>query len=215
MNPSNPSLRKAARAARCGASVVDVVFGLAGTGLPVDYACALWAAVLERLRWLDADPRAGIHPLRAVATGYGVALLPQRAKLTLRVSRERATDALALSGASLRVGDVELRVGAGAERPLRDWATLYAPQVTTGAVDEPAFARDVAIALRALRVRCGSITGRQRRASAGGREIVGYSVLLAGLAPADSLRVQSEGLGGARAQGWGIFVPHKGVAAVG
>jgi CRISPR-associated protein Cas6 len=195
--------------------VVDVVFGLAGTSVPLDYAYALWAAVRERLRWLDADPRAGIHPLRVVATGYGVALLPRRAKLTLRVSREHATDALALCGASLRVGDAELRVGAGAERPLRDWATLYASQVTTGAVDEPVFASDVATALRALRVRCGgSITGRQRRASAGGREIVGFSVLLDGLAAADSLRVQCEGLGGARAQGWGIFVPHKRLAAV-
>lgn len=212
----HPSPRGASCDARCAVEAVDVVFELAGSSVPVDYAHALWSAVRERLDWLDADPRVGIHPLRAVATGYDVALLPRRAKLTLRVSRERATDALALSGASLRVGEGDLRVGAGAERPLRDWATLYAFQVTTGAVDEPVFASDIDAALRALRVRCGgSITGRQRRASAGGREIVGYSVLLDGLATGDSLRVQCEGLGGARAQGWGIFVPHKRLAAVG
>ena len=90
---------------RCGvmedeAPVVDVVFARRGTsrfrsstrtrsGMP----SARW------LPWLDAEAGAGIHPLRTAPTGYGVALLANRAKLTLRVPRRRGcADALMLAG---------------------------------------------------------------------------------------------------------------------
>ncbi len=49
---------------------------------------------------------------------------------------------------------------------------------------------------------------------AGAREIAGFSVVLHGVKPADSLRLQFEGMGGERGLGWGIFVPHKSIAAV-
>ena len=60
--------------------------------------------------------------------------------------------------------------------------------------------------------RCELISGRARSVRAEGREVVGYSLALHGLAPADSLRVQAEGIGGERRLGFGIFVPHKAIA---
>jgi hypothetical protein len=44
--------------------------------------------------------------------------------------------------------------------------------------------------------------------------VVGYSVALVGLSPEESLVVQCEGVGGERRLGWGIFVPHKSIAAL-
>ena len=48
--------------------------------------------------------------------------------------------------------------------------------------------------------------------SAGGREVLAYGLALHGLSPADSVRVQGEGLGPHRRLGCGIFVPHKAIA---
>ena len=99
-------------------------------------------------------------------------------------------------------------------RPLRPWATLHAQQVAAGTGDEAAFQDEVAASLRALGVACQFITGRRQTVAAGAREIAGFSVVLHGLTPEGSLRVQAEGMGGDRGLGCGIFVPYKSIAAV-
>lgn len=200
--------------AEADAPVVDVVFGLAGTSLPVEYAWGLWRAVGVWLPWLEAEPTAGIHRLRTAPTGYGVVLLANRAKLTLRVPANRLADTLALAGKTLDVAGSELAVGAGAARPLWPWATLHAHQVAADAASEAAFQEQVAAWLQARGVVCQFITGRRRTVTAGERQIVGFSVVLHGLTPEVSLRMQFEGMGGERALGFGIFVPHKSIAAV-
>jgi hypothetical protein len=40
------------------------------------------------------------------------------------------------------------------------------------------------------------------------------SLMLADLTPEESLRLQQQGLGPHRAMGCGLFIPHKGIAAV-
>jgi CRISPR-associated protein Cas6 len=198
-----------------GAAAIDVVFGVAGTTLPADHAYALRGAVLRFLPWLDAESGAGIHRLRAAPTGYGVVLLAQRAKLTLRVPRRRLGDALALAGRTLSVAGSELAVGAGSPRPLAPWGTLHAQQVAMeeGGL-ETAFQDEVGAWLRTRGIVCDFITGRRRILAVAEGEIVGFSVALHGLSPAASLRVQCEGMGRGRALGCGIFVPHKSIAAL-
>lgn len=200
--------------AEADASVTDVVFGLTGRTLPAEYAWGLWQAVRRWLPWLADEPIAGIHRLRTAPTGYGVVLLANRAKLTLRVPQRRLGDALALSGKSLDVGGSDLAVGTGTARPLWPWATLHAHHVATAAGSEAAFQDEVAAWLQARGVACQFITGRRRTVRAGEREIVGFSVVLHGLTPEASLRMQFEGMGGERALGCGILVPHKSIAAV-
>ena len=200
--------------ATAAASAIDVVFGVAGTTLPLDYPYGLWQAVGRALPWIEAEPAAGIHRLRIAPTTYGVVLLAHRAKLTLRVPEARLSDALTLAGTALEVGGSELAVGAGTARPLQPWATLHAQQVTAGGAGEIAFQDQVAEWLQARRVTCQFITGRRRSIWARGREIVGFSVVLHGLLPDASLAMQSEGMGDDRALGCGIFVPHKSIAAV-
>ena len=77
------------------------------------------------------------------------------------------------------------------------------------------FQDEVARWLAALGIACEFITGRRRTGDGGRPRDRGFSVVLHGLAPEDSLRMQCEGIGGERALGWGIFVPHKSIAAVG
>jgi len=196
------------------APAIDVVFGLAGTSVPAEYAYGLWHAITEWLPWFDVESQAGIHRLRTAPTGYGVALLAHRAKLALRVPQRRLGETLTLAGKTLTVDGCSLVVGQGTARALRPWATLHAVHVAAGAAGEAAFQQEVAQWLSTRGVVCEFITGRRRTVTAGEREIVGFSVALHGLAPAASLRMQSEGMGGDRALGCGIFVPHKSITAV-
>jgi CRISPR-associated protein Cas6 len=193
--------------------VVDIVFDAVGASLPADYAWTLLQAVERRLPWFAEEALAGIHPLRAAPTSYGVVLLAQRAKLTLRAPLARAADCLALGGAELDVGGSPLSIGVGRPRPLRPSATVSAHRVASAAVDAGAFETEVAHALEALAIECSFISGRRRQASAGGREIRGFALSLHGLAPAASVRIQSMGLGGERRLGWGVFVPAKAIVA--
>ncbi|MGA8032129.1 MAG: type I-MYXAN CRISPR-associated protein Cas6/Cmx6, partial [Casimicrobiaceae bacterium] len=94
------------------------------------------------------------------------------------------------------------------------WATLHAQRVALDVVDEVAFGDEIIRRLATHDVRCEYMTGRRRVQRAGERDIEGYSVVLHGLRPEQSLRVQCEGIGADRALGWGIFIPHKSIAAV-
>ncbi len=194
-------------------SVVDVVFGLEGTSLPAEYAYELWREVRQRLPWLADEAGAGIHPLKTSPGGEGVVLLARRAKLVLRMPERRIRDALPLAGSRLDVG-TGLAVSEGAAKPLHPWHTLHAQQVATSARDEAAFGDEVARWLAARAVVCEFITGRRRTHRAGAREITGFSVVLHGVKPADSLSLQFEGIGDERGLGWGLFVPYKSILAV-
>jgi CRISPR-associated protein Cas6 len=196
------------------APYVDVVFELAGTSVPAEHAWPLWRALAHRLPWLLGEEGAGVHPLRVAPTGYGVALLARRARLALRVRRERVPDALTLAGATLDVAGSALVVGAGIERELRAWATLYARAVATGVVDEAAFQEDAVRRLAAMDIACECISGRRWAFVAGDREVVAFGLALHNVKPEDSLRVQCEGIGAERALGCGILVPHRSIAAV-
>jgi CRISPR-associated protein Cas6 len=196
-----------------GAAVLDVVLELEGTSLPAEHAFELWRAVEACLPWLASEPGAGIHPLRTSPSSGGEALLARRAKLVLRVPRARGADTLGLCGRTLQVAGRKVGVGAGVLRPLRAWTTLHAQRVTFGPADDATFQDDIARSLAALDVECEFITGRRRSQRAEGREIAGYSVALVGVGAAQSLRVQAVGMGGERGLGWGIFVPHKAIAA--
>jgi CRISPR-associated protein Cas6 len=198
--------------ARIGVSSVDVLFELSGSHVPADHASALADAVSAVLPWFAAEPRAGIHPLRAAPSTHGTLVLARRSRLVVRVPDARATQALALAGRRLDLQGEPVTVGAGHLKALVPSMTLYAQRVVTGARDEPTFHGDVERCLAELGVRCEFISGRARSVRAEGGDVVGYSLALHGLAPADSLRVQADGIGGERRLGFGIFVPHKAIA---
>ncbi len=191
---------------------VDIVFDLAGTALPADYAWPLLEAIGVHLPWLRDDPYAGVHPLRTAPSTHDEVLLPQRAKLTLRVGVARADDALRLAHTRLAVGERTLAVGAGKPRAIAVSATVAAQRVASTAGDAAAFEAEASELIAGLRIAAHLIAGRPRRGAAGARTITGYAVTLHGLRGEDSLRIQYEGLGGERNLGWGLFVPAKAIA---
>jgi CRISPR-associated endonuclease/helicase Cas3 len=137
-------------------TVVDVAFDVEGTSLPADHAWPLLLAIEARLPWLPGEPLAGIHPLRAAPTTYGVVLLARRAKLVLRLPEARLPDCQLLQDTTLEVGGSTLRVGAGNARTLRPSATLSAQRVAAEAGDAAAFEADVGRGLQRMGIACRS-----------------------------------------------------------
>lgn len=194
-----------------GGDMVDVAFGLEGGQLPADYALALWEAVARELPWLEEEPRAGIHTLKAVNTNYGVVLLPKRARLTLRVPTARTDAALALAGKVLDIGGCPLRVGPAKVWLLAGASTLYADFVATGSDGEEQFCRDVAAELASHGIPARLICGRARTMLAAGRRIAGFALALHSVPREHSRRLQEIGLGSDRRLGCGILVQHRAI----
>ncbi len=195
-------------------SMVDVSFEVRCERLPRDYGYALFRALAAALEWLEAEAGAGVHPLHGSTLSGGEFLLGPRARLMLRLSEARAGQALALTGRRLEVGS-GLEIGAAKRRALMPHATVYSQFVCTGAADEAGFLAQAAAELREAGLPERMISGKAHAAGTPEGELRGFSLLLHGLSPAQSLAVQARGLGQGRKLGCGIFVPHKSVVAVG
>lgn len=194
--------------------MVDVAFEVRCERLPRDYGYSLFRALADQLDWLEADASAGVHPLHGTASADGSLFLGRRARLMLRLSPERAEQALALSGARLELGS-GLDIGASRLRELMPYATVYSHFVSTGTADETEFLGHAAAQLKAAGLPESMIAGKAHTARTPEGEVRGFSLLLHGLTPAQSLAVQESGIGQGRKIGCGIFVPHKSVVAVG
>jgi CRISPR-associated protein Cas6 len=196
------------------AEAADLRFELQGERLPLDHGQVLAEAVCEQLPWLAEERGAGIHAVRGAAMSGGLLGISRRARLTLRLPGARLDDALALAGRSLRLGAETLQVGAGKPWPLTPSNTVYARLVIAGPEEEGQFAQALGGLLRSFGAACEVVLGRPRALAT--REGVrhGFSVLLHGMTPEQSLRLQERGLGELRLQGCGIVVPYKSIAAV-
>lgn len=197
------------------ATMVDMVFPLAGQSLPRDHAQPLQQALLQALPWLAEDPQAGIHPVKVVPGNEAQAWLSQRARLLLRLPRQRVDAAAELAGQTLALADGTLRLGVPHLRELLPHATLYAYAVAAPSDDEADFLLAVDAELAQLQVRSQRVCGKRHSRQLHGRDMTTFSLMLHALSPAHALRIQEHGLGPHRLLGCGIFVPHKSAAAVG
>ena len=197
------------------ASVVDMVFPLTGRSLPPEYALPLQQALRAELPWLGEEPRAGVHPVKLAHGSGAQALLSGRSRLLLRLPRERVEAAGALAGRTLAVGDCPVRLGTPHLRELLPHGTLYAHAVAARNEDEADFVQWVAAELAALQLRAPWICGKRGGRRLPEQTVTTFSLMVHNLPPAESLRLQEQGLGAHRLLGCGIFVPHKTTAAVG
>ncbi len=199
---------------KAGMTMVDVAFEVHCERLSCDYGFALFRALANELDWLEEDVNAGVHPLHGTASTDGSLCLGKRARLVLRLSTERAEQALGLAGARLALGS-GMDIGPGRLRELVPFATVYSHFVSTGTADELEFLGQAAALLKAAGLPDTMIAGKAHAACTPEGDVCGFSLLLHGLTPAQSLTVQEHGLGAGRKLGCGIFIPHKSVVAVG
>ncbi len=204
--------------------VFDLLFRLRGERLDIDHAWALYRALSEHF---DAAlcGRIGVHGVRLAGSGNGWirprgpdAALPlsKRARLIIRVHRDDRESVEAIRDRILRMGAQSVAVGASSERPLSILGTLYARAVRCAPdLPEEDFLVEVAERLAAMNIDAGKmICGKTRDIRADDETLTTRSLLVAGLKPEQSVRLQREGLGDGRELGCGLFVPHKGIDAV-
>lgn len=192
--------------------MIDIVFDLKGTSVPVNYPFALWAEVVRCLPWLRNHESAGIIPLRGSVSGEAL-LLSRRTKLVLRLPASLAKDAEQLSGQQLMIDGSTLSIDDCKERPLHPATTLHAYLVESN-LSEIEFLAHTKTKLSAMNVACNLICDKQREISKAGQILRGFGLVLHDLKPAASMQIQCTGLGGSRQFGCGIFVPFKAITGL-
>jgi CRISPR-associated protein Cas6 len=193
---------------------VDLIYSVGGRFLPRDHAQALKNALCRAWPWLDAEPLAGVQAIKLVPGLEAQAMLSGRAKLLLRLSRERATELLSGPAIDLEVAGQALHLDAPHVRELVPHTTLYAYHVAAVDADEMAFMANVTQALSALGVGGERVCGKRQQLTLASGAVTTFSLMLHSLAPEPSLHLQQHGIGPHRLLGCGIFIPHKSAAAV-
>jgi CRISPR-associated protein Cas6 len=197
--------------------MVDVVFALEEGSFPDDHADALSLAVRSVLPWFDEEPEAGILPLSGVAHGNnGACFVGRRSRLALRLPIYRSASADSLAGTRLDLDGSWLTLGKCSVRPLFPArGVVYSHLVSVGTDDEIEFLAQCRTLLAGRGLAPQLISGKARELRTAEAMVRGFSLMLHGLAAAESLAVQECGLGTHRALGCGLFIPHKSVVAVG
>ena len=206
--------------------VIDLAFRIACPTIPLDHAHALSSALLDKLPWLAEEDHAGIHLVHGATSGNGwfrpedteneLLHLSRRTRMRLRIPASRLGDARALTGQKLDIEGHSLEVGKTEVFGLSSLPTLFSRYVMTSeALDEIQFLELVAEQLKALDIPCRKMLGgitHKMNFPAG--PVFTRSLMVAELQPEQSVRLQQIGLGDGRTIGCGLFLPHKGIAAV-
>lgn len=194
--------------------VVDVLFDVKGTVLPIDHGYDLFLELARLLPWLESEALGGVHAIHGADTGHGELILNRRTKLMVRIASARVADLMKLSAQTIHIGGHALEIGSAKARPLTRHTPLFAHCVITGSEDELDFTNDIIRLLDEMNIDSRFICGKRQTIKTPDGTVSGFSLMLHGLPVEHSLLVQQQGLGKHRKMGCGIFIPHKSIAAL-
>jgi CRISPR-associated protein Cas6 len=205
--------------------VVDLCFRISCRQIPTIHAYELAQELYRLLPWLQDEPEIGIHQIHGATTGNGwerppdgeLMHLSRRAKMQLRVPKEKIEDASKISGETLDIAGYSVEIGEVSVRLLNPIQTIFSRYVISPeGLDEAQFVDWMVSELeqRDIQVR-KMLCGIGHTISTPDGEIETRSVMIADLDKATSLSLQETGIGPGRHLGCGIFLPHKGIRAVG
>ncbi|MCB1733568.1 MAG: type I-MYXAN CRISPR-associated protein Cas6/Cmx6 [Gammaproteobacteria bacterium] len=207
--------------------VVDVIFELKGTVVPIDHGYVLARELIRQIPWFEHEAQCGLHQIHVAASGngwerpeadqQGTMYISRRTKLVLRLPKPRIAEAMnVLEGAELDLDGCVLTVGKSKTRPLSTLTTLFSRYVIADSPqDEGAFTRHVVAQLRDLDIRVRKLMcGKSSVLRTPDGDLHVRSVMLADLDVDESVRLQQHGIGPGRHLGCGLFIPHKGIEAV-
>jgi len=200
--------------------VVDALFSIRCSTLPVDHAWALAEAIREILPWFPDEPRSGLHIIHGADSGNGwerpqgagdLLYLSRRTRLELRLPQARVEDAATLSGRRLIIHGHEMEIGRHKTRRLAMTNILYSRYL----VSEPEWSEDDFIehtvtALRDLRLRFKKVlSGKTFQLATPEGPVQTRSLMVADLPYKDAVILQQQGIGPRRNMGCGLFIPQK------
>ncbi len=212
-------------------SVVDLLFNLECRELPVDHVQSLSSAIKNALNHeADLLEAISINPVHLAGSQNGWErpdpalgqnlILSKRTKLILRVRKaqqQRIIDKL--QDTTLNIDGFSLTLRGHKVRKLSKDNTIFSRSIVCEEhekEDELMFLQRMQreLAAKGIVMRkalCGKTSSFQTDAG----ELHTRSLMLAEVPPELSVKLQQEGLGQHQHLGCGIFIPHKGIAAVG
>mgnify|MGYP001817217519 CR=1 FL=1 len=205
--------------------VVDLSYKLDCKQLPTRHAWELAQALYEVLPWLKDEPEVGIHQIHGATSGNGwerppdgeLIHLSKRTRMNLRVPMSRIGDANELVGKTLDIAGHSVKIGAMATKQIAPISTIFSRDiVTTEGISENDFLAMIVDELksRGIQVR-KMLCGIGHEFEVNGEQVSTRSLMIADLEKHESVALQEQGVGPHRHFGCGIFIPHKGIKAVG
>lgn len=210
-------------------TVADLSFKVSCKQVPLDHAQELSDAILDILPWMSDEPEAGIHLIHGASTGNGwqrpdndtnngCIYLSRRSRMQIRLPKVRHEDARALIGKTISLGGNELTFGDFQVKLFSPLSTQFSRHVILheGETEEQ-FVRRVSEVLK----NDMDITLRKALCGLGdsfeldGQRINTMSIMVADLDPNEAVALQTIGIGDDQLRGFGLFIPHKGINAVG
>lgn len=205
--------------------VVDLSYKIDCKQIPTCHAWDLSQALYDILPWLKDEPEAGIHQIHGATSGNGwerppdgeLIHLSKRTRMNLRLPTSRIGDANVLVGKTLDILGHKVVVGKMSTKPINPLATIFSRYIVVPeGMSEDEFLHWVAGELKARDIPARKLLcGIGHQFAINGENIETRSLMVADLDKASSVALQEVGVGPHRHMGCGIFMPHKGIKAVG
>ncbi|VAW63556.1 hypothetical protein MNBD_GAMMA09-861 [hydrothermal vent metagenome] len=209
-------------------TVSDLSFKLDSRQVPLDHAQLLSDEILKILPWVKDEPQAGIHMIHGASTGNGwnrpeddcegaCIYLSKRSRMLIRMPKTRHDDMKALIGKTIQLNGHAVTFGDFQVKPFTPLGTLFCRYVIVGDNEtEDQFVSRVATDMKSMGINltkalCGM--GHTFKLADGPARTM--SIMVADLDPEDAVTLQKNGIGEGRKAGFGLFVAHKGIKAVG
>ncbi len=203
--------------------MVDLSFSLDCKTLPLDHAWALSQAISNTLSWFNELENTGLHLIHVAESGNGwhrpddILYLSKRTRLMLRLPFDYISKAQILCGQQFDINGHCIIVKESRLKPLLPSSVLFARYVLADREQsEEDFITTASQELKNLGVQCRKmLAGLTHEFQTPNGVLFTRSLMLANLVPEDSLLLQNNGLGNNKKIGFGIFIPHKDIKAVG
>ena len=206
--------------------IIDLSFVIKCKCLPLEHMHALSESLCTVLPWLEAEKRAGIHPINGSESGNGwvrsedpceLIYLSRRQKMTIRLPKEHLDSALELVGKTIQVEGYDIEIGKSSIKKLSDLPTTFCRSIMIDSrMDEDDFLQWAYDELKVLGITVQKMmAGKERVVKLpDGNERITRSLMVAELKQEESVRLQQHGMGEGRKLGCGIFLPQKDIKAV-
>jgi len=204
---------------------VDLSYKIDCKQIPTRHAWELSQALYRALPWIKDEAEVGVHQIHGATSGNGwerpadgeLIHLSKRTRMHLRVPTERIDDAKELVGKKLDVAGHSVNVGKMTSKSIDPFSTIFARYIVMQkGMSEDDFLQWVAEKLTARDIQARKLLcGIGHEFEANGELIETRSLMIADLDKFSSVTLQEAGIGLHRHMGCGIFVPHKGIKAVG
>ncbi len=205
--------------------VVDLSYKIDCKQIPTCHAWELSQALYQALPWIKGESEVAVHQIHGATSGNGwerppdgeLIHLSKRTRMHLRVPSKRVDDAKELVGQTLDVSGHSVLVGKMTTKLIDPFSTIFARYIVLQKdMDEDAFLQWVADEMNSRGIQARKLLcGMGHEFEANGEIIETRSLMIADLDKLSSVQLQEVGIGLHRHMGCGIFVPHKGIKAVG